>query len=430
MELVKLCLSQLKDKGAQKAEVNVSKEIKEEMNINSGEVSLLRSLEEYNIEMTAFIDQKKDVIKLNKVDELSIEQAAMEVTQNAKNSEPDPANDIPNGELKKEFKDSETQLDVEMMHRRLKEFIKGVNEQYDRLVIEEAILEHNKIKSYYQNTGGVELYSEDSQYNFTVMFFAKENKKTSSFNYTVQTTKDLDRAILQLGALSNLLEQSIDHLEPKAIEQKKFTGDVIITPDCMSAMTYFLLSHLSNHYMISGISKFKGKIGEKLLDEKLTIKTEPDSRKLAFKDYFGKDGFVNRNDYLFQDGVLKNYLLNYYGALKTGFERGPSTSVYSGIVIEPGDKSFDEMVKSMDQGIILARFSGGQPAPNGDFSGIAKNSYYVKDGKIQYPIKETMISGNLFDMLEDIKAISKERLNNGQTLMPYIQLRNAVISSK
>lgn len=428
MELLKYCLDRLTEKGAQKAEVYLVQENKEEMNIHSGDISLLRSLEEYNLEMTALIDNKKDMAKVNKIDEESINTAIDEIIENAKNSEADLANDIPEIKFEKVFNDTVSDLDIEKMHKRLKEFIEDVNKDYEHLVIEEAILEHNRISKYFANSNGTQLSSTESHYNFTVMFFAKKGKLTSSFNYVMQSAKDLDKAILEMGALKKLLKESIEHLEPKAIDVKKFTGDVIVTPECMNDMGYFLLMHLTNQYLIPGVSKFKGKLGEKLLDEKLTVTTEPDSKELAIKDYFGKDGYINKNEYIFQNGVLKNYLLDHFGSLKTGYERGPSTG--SNLVIEAGNISIDEMVKSMDQGIILARFSGGMPAPNGDFSGIAKNSYYVKDGKIQYPIKETMISGNLFEMFQNIKGVSKERINNGQTLMPYMQFGNATISSK
>ena len=39
-------------------------------------------------------------------------------------------------------------------------------------------------------------------------------------------------------------------------------------------------------------------------------------------------------------------------------------------------------VDSIENGILVCRFSGGDPATNGDFSGVAKNSFYIK--KIKY----------------------------------------------
>ncbi|OWZ83768.1 TldD/PmbA family protein [Natranaerobius trueperi] len=428
MELLDKCINLLKEKGADKSEVYLTKEIKQEMNIHSGELKLLRTLEEYNLEMTAIIDNKKDTIKLSDIDEKSIEEAVSEVIHNAKNSQPDEANDISDVILEKDFQDKEVDMDINMMHKRLHNFISKVETDYRDLVIEEAILVYNDKYDYYANSNGVKLSSNSDNYSFFIMFFAKKENKTSSFNYTFTCTKDLEKELLELGALSDLLEQSIEHLEPKNLETKKITGEVIITPDCMNEMLSFLLTHLQSHYLISNISKFQGKLNEQVLDDKLTLKTEPDSEVLANKSYFARDGIVNKNDYIIKEGVLKNYLLDLYGSKKTGYERGPSTGV--NLVMENGDKTYDEMINSIEKGIILSRFSGGEPAPNGDFSGVAKNSYYVEDGKIKYPIKETMVSGNLFEMLENIVAISKERVNNGVTLLPYVKFKDVTISSK
>ena len=88
------------------------------------------------------------------------------------------------------------------------------------------------------------------------------------------------------------------------------------------------------------------------------------------------------------------------------------------------------MIKSVERGILLARFSGGYPSDNGDFSGVAKNSYLIENGEIKYPISESMISGNFAEMLKNIKAISKERIDYGFSILPWIQVSGITISGK
>jgi len=89
-----------------------------------------------------------------------------------------------------------------------------------------------------------------------------------------------------------------------------------------------------------------------------------------------------------------------------------------------------EIIKSTKKGIILKRFSGGNPSDNGDFSGVAKNSYYVEDGEIKFPITETMVSGNLVEMMMNIKQISKERINSGYHNYPWIKFDGLTVSGK
>jgi PmbA protein len=78
--------------------------------------------------------------------------------------------------------------------------------------------------------------------------------------------------------------------------------------------------------------------------------------------------------------------------------------------------------------VLIARYSGGRPNDKGDFSGIAKNSYYIENGVIAYPISETMVSGNLASLLTNIVAISAERADVGSGIFPWIRVGGIGIS--
>jgi PmbA protein len=69
---------------------------------------------------------------------------------------------------------------------------------------------------------------------------------------------------------------------------------------------------------------------------------------------------------------------------------------------------------------FLTRYSGGSPGDNLDFSGIAKNAFYIEGGQVRYPLAETMISGNLRDLLLAIRDISKDTVNFGSAEYPTI----------
>ena len=61
------------------------------------------------------------------------------------------------------------------------------------------------------------------------------------------------------------------------------------------------------------------------------------------------------------------------------------TTGQTNFVVPPGDTALDDIIASTEQGIVLGRFSGGMPNQNLDFSGVAKNSFYVEDGKVVAP---------------------------------------------
>ena len=114
-----------------------------------------------------------------------------------------------------------------------------------------------------------------------------------------------------------------------------------------------------------------------------------------------------------------------YTSQKTGIDRRKSVGGY--FTVEAGDTSFEDILSSIEEGILINRYSGGNAGASGELSGIAKNSFYIKNGKIAGAARETVISANLSDMLMNIKAISKEKVNDGGSELPYIAFDNVTI---
>jgi PmbA protein len=128
----------------------------------------------------------------------------------------------------------------------------------------------------------------------------------------------------------------------------------------------------------------------------------------------------------FENGILKNYLLSDFGARKLKEKRSVSSGTH--LVIDTGETEFLKMVKSIKKGLLVARFSGGHPADNGDFSGVAKNSYYIENGEIVFPVSEVMISGNYSQLIQNIGAVSKESINFGDAKFPWVHFSGVTVS--
>ncbi|WP_425290044.1 metallopeptidase TldD-related protein, partial [Shewanella algae] len=77
---------------------------------------------------------------------------------------------------------------------------------------------------------------------------------------------------------------------------------------------------------------------------------------------------------------------------------------------------------------MLCRFSGGYPASNGDISGVAKNSYLIENGEIRGPVSEVMVSANIPNMLNNIVSCSRESINFGSSIAPWMRVSDVTIS--
>ena len=100
------------------------------------------------------------------------------------------------------------------------------------------------------------------------------------------------------------------------------------------------------------------------------------------------------------------------------------------MIIKAGEKSVADIIKGIDRGILVGRFSGGAPGINGDFSGVAKNSFLIENGEIIGAASETMISGNLAAMLNSLVDISSETVADGISVLPYAAFDGITISGK
>ena len=104
---------------------------------------------------------------------------------------------------------------------------------------------------------------------------------------------------------------------------------------------------------------------------------------------------------MIRNGALTTFLVDFFCSRKLG--RRQNAGCWN-LVIPPGERSVNDLIRETERGIVLARFSGGVPNHKLDFSGVAKNSFYVEDGEIRYPLIETMASGNFQDLLMNVRG--------------------------
>lgn len=422
------CLETLRQKNVDKFQCSLQKTKQYEMNLEGLDFTLIRTTAENTLSITVIQDQRKGSITVNRLDQDGIVEAVDSALELASTSQQDPDYDISPPQEAQKFTSGPQEPDPERMYELLKEYTQQVPQLFPSIKLMESALLHRQVHAYFVNSNGVQFETEQGNYSFSSIFSSKEGEKTTSFNYTGFAAKDLEKSLLEQATLKTLLTQSVEHLEAQPFSGK-FVGDVIITPDCLESLLWgYVMTFLSDGPMIAGISPFQDKLGQKVASNKLTLSSEPVSPAMADGYFVTSDGFAAENVTLIEEGVLKSFLLSLYGSKKTGKERAKNLG--GCFVIQPGDKSLAEMISQVKQGLLVGRYSGGSPSPNGDFSGVAKNSYYIEDGKIKYPVTETMIAGNMAEMFSNIKEISAERIDYGAGLIPYMLSTGVTVSGK
>ena len=105
----------------------------------------------------------------------------------------------------------------------------------------------------------------------------------------------------------------------------------------------------------------------------------------------------------------------------------------SNLIFRPGDTSFEEMVKGMEKGLVVEQLMGAEQTNvlGGEFSGNVLLGYKVERGEIVGRVKDTVVSGNVYKVLERLIEIGHEaRWVRGIIFTPAFCCSNLKIASK
>lgn len=287
------------------------------------------------------------------------------------------------------------------------------------------------------NSKGIRLVEKDSVFTCLAMGFARDEKEVSSFDLEVAVTCRKDE-IDPTAIGRKLAEKVVASLGATTVPS--FKGDVIITPYAGYDLIAEPISFSCNAQNVqNGRSKWAGMLGTEVMSPVISVTDDPKLPKAAGSTSFDREGVPPAPLQLVSEGTLNHYLYNCYTAKKDGVasngRAAGSDHTVPGIsttnfVVASGKHSLDEMIAGCSKGLLVSRFSGNVDPVSGDFSGLVKGGHYIEAGKIVCPVKEVMISGNIYDLLRQVVDVSREYVDVGGSRMPYIQIEGCSITGK
>ncbi|MDD2990970.1 MAG: metalloprotease PmbA [Zoogloea sp.] len=154
-------------------------------------------------------------------------------------------------------------------------------------------------------------------------------------------------------------------------------------------------------------------LGKAALRPHIQICERPHLAKAFASSPFDDDGVATQDREVIIDGVLQGYFLSTYSARKLGMQTTGNAGGSHNLLVKPGQYDLDGLIKQMDRGLLVTELLGhGVNYVTGDYSRGAAG-FWVENGKIQYPVHEITIAGNLKDMLMGIQEIGSDVLVRG-----------------
>ena len=427
--LAEYIIVEAKAQGAEYVHCVVRESEKREFNVDGGRFSLMRTLFNRDVAITVMKDGRKGSVHVNHFDEGEVYDAIAECIAASESAEPDPAWQFCDEPTEQTYVQGTPVCDTEKLFFRTKELLENIRERHPKILIEQMITSHDVYRSVYLNSNCVMYHPTAGSYSFSLMYSGHEGEKSTSFFGSDVTLANLDKPVIECALIDRELSEIEKQLDPEPLKGK-FTGTVLLAPAALSEIVLGTIfgNFVSDSSLIEGTSIWKAKLGEMVADDRLTISQKAMDEDVVIGSRVTGEGYPAENFDLIRNGRLVSFDLSQYGANKTGQKRaGCSTG---NIFIPAGDQPLEEIIKGIERGVLVMRFSGGEPAPSGEYSGVAKNAFLIENGKIRCALTETMISGCVPDMLNSVRAISSDLLKDGSVSLPYIAFDGVTISGK
>ncbi len=292
------------------------------------------------------------------------------------------------------------------------------------------------------NTSGLDVSSKTSfMYTFTSLLFP--NTETSVHKIFL-SRKPADFPKGELDNLMNMYNAGLPEVEISTGRMK-----VVFMPDAMYTLIWRLSAAASGKSFYNKVSPLQNRRGEQIVSEKFSLYGDPTDPDDVSQTYFDDEGVPTGKNTIIDKGVFKNIILNLDYAEKlnekpagNGFRGGmwggetisllPAPSLHC-CRISPGSISLEEMIASIDKGVIILGVLGAHSGNilNGDFSVGLNPGYYVENGEIRGRVKDGMAAGNAYEILMNIEHVENtlhDSITGGK--YPAILINNVNVAAK
>lgn len=241
-----------------------------------------------------------------------------------------------------------------------------------------------------------------------------EEMKTGSFIKLTRDFGSLDADKIAKEAA----EEALSHLGEQSIPTGKYP--IIMRHDAAASLLATFTPIFSAENTQKDQSLLKGKVGKKVASDVFTLLDDPFHPDAVAGSNFDGEGVATKTRNIVSNGILDTLLHNRKTAIIDGVEttghahkasyKSTLTIAPLNLFIAPGEKSKDDLIASIANGVLITDLSGlhsGTNTISGDFS-VAAAGFHIKDGTISTPVKQMTIAGNFFDLINNIEGIGSD----------------------
>lgn len=220
---------------------------------------------------------------------------------------------------------------------------------------------------------------------------------------------------------------------------------VLLDPFVAAGLIGVLGEMLSAEQVERGRSPFAGCVGKEVAAPTLQISDDATLADGPASAPFDGEGSPARCTRLIEQGRLRGFLHDVRTARRAGTQttanavrvayHSPPAVGPSNTVVEPGELSFTQLLRELDDGLYVTEISGlhsGIDPVSGRFS-VGASGVLVRGGELGAPVRELTIAGSLPDLLRGVVAVGRERRwlpVRGSVATPALLVDGLVVSGR
>lgn len=399
--------------------------------LNSAAGSILEG-----VGIRVLIKKSLGFISVNSLDPAKIETSLHDAISIAKVTPPEDFHSLPSpseiSDIPGLYDPKVDQISMEEVLEKSKQLLEDATSFDERISVDSGTFYAGSTEYAVINSKGLEASDKRTSLQSFIFGMAIDGDDIGSFDYEFESVTQLKDA--DMGSIAQSFGKKVLR-NLGAVKMESFAGSAIMTPDALSDLLGVLIESAKANQIQTGSSYLADRLGQEIAVNSFSIIDDGTQEAAAGSGAFDREGVPHQKHPIVQNGVFKGILYDTFTSNKDGLEstghasgtfRGMPNISQTNIDVLPGDSSLDEMIREVKHGILIPRISAFPDTVSGNFTGPIKGGQLIKNGQIECTLKETMITGNLFEALMNITSISKERkpirYQSTTFMLPYIQM--------
>ncbi|NRA66352.1 MAG: TldD/PmbA family protein [Pseudobacteriovorax sp.] len=272
-------------------------------------------------------------------------------------------------------------------------------------------------RSIYLNHLGTFCSHKERAFSCYTSVLAEDDQRQSMFSHS-----NIGRSFQDLSVedcVNESVKYALPLLEGKAVPTGKY--EIVFDIEQLDALLGCFSHSFSAKSAMEGKSQFRDRLHQKVANPMLTIRDLPKYENGFYYSSFDDEGNPRQDTTLIDEGVLKNFYHNsatahFFNAKSTGHAarsaRGALSVSGTHIVIDTGKTSEVELESGDYIRVIgLKGLHSGTNGISGQFS-LALDGIYYKNGQTHQYVRDVTISGNFYQLLDQIVAVGDTLYSN------------------